>query len=79
MDLFDALNDKSLSEESTAAAREMAANAIREAEETIRRMDDELLARMQTPEARAGMMAAFHATPEELGKAAVEGARRGRA
>jgi antitoxin Phd len=33
---------------------------------------DELLARMQTPEAREGAKKAFDATPEELGKAAVE-------
>jgi len=37
---------------------------------------DGLLAKMQTPAARAGMHAAFHATPKELGKAAVAAARR---
>ena len=37
---------------------------------------DGLLARMQIPAARAGMDAAFHATPKELGKAAVAAARR---
>ncbi|HEX5726474.1 MAG TPA: type II toxin-antitoxin system prevent-host-death family antitoxin [Longimicrobiaceae bacterium] len=37
---------------------------------------DELLARMQTPEARAGMRDAFAASPDELGRAAVEAARR---
>ncbi len=37
---------------------------------------DGLLARMQTPAARAGMNAAFHATPKELGKAAVSAARK---
>jgi antitoxin Phd len=37
---------------------------------------DGLLARMQTPAARAGMKAAFHATPEELGNAARSVARR---
>jgi antitoxin Phd len=37
---------------------------------------DSLLARMQTPRARAGMKAAFHASPEQLGKAAVAMARR---
>jgi len=37
---------------------------------------DGLLARMQTPSARAGMNAAFHATPKELGKAAVAAARK---
>lgn len=40
---------------------------------------DEMLAQMQTPEAAAAMEAAFQATPEELGRAAVEGARRRRA
>jgi len=37
---------------------------------------DELLARMQTPEAREGAEKAFKATPEELGKAAVEQAKK---
>ena len=37
---------------------------------------DALLARMQTPEARAGMDAAFHASPEQLGKAALAAARK---
>ena len=37
---------------------------------------DGLLARMQTPKALAGMNAAFHATPKELGKAAVAAARK---
>ena len=37
---------------------------------------DGLLARMQTPAARAGMNAAFHATPKELGKTAVTAARK---
>jgi antitoxin Phd len=37
---------------------------------------DALLARMQTPRARAGMKAAFAATPKELGKAAVAAARK---
>jgi len=37
---------------------------------------DALLARMQTPEARAGMQAAMEASPEELGKAAVRAARK---
>jgi hypothetical protein len=39
---------------------------------------DELLDRMQTPTARMGMEAAFHATPAELGEAAVKAARRQR-
>lgn len=36
---------------------------------------DTLLATMQTPEAKAGVDAAFDATPEELGAAAVKAAR----
>lgn len=36
---------------------------------------DELLLRMQTPKARAAMKAAFHASPKQLGKAAVAAAR----
>lgn len=36
---------------------------------------DELLATMQTPQAKAGVAAAFDATPEELGTAAVKAAR----
>jgi antitoxin Phd len=36
---------------------------------------DKLLATMQTPEAKAGVAAAFAATPEELGAAAVKAAR----
>ncbi len=37
---------------------------------------DAMVAQMQTPEARAARSAAFHASPEELGAAAVEYARR---
>lgn len=37
---------------------------------------DDLLARMQTSQSRAGMRAAFNATPSQLGRAAVEAARR---
>ena len=37
---------------------------------------DALLARMQTPKARAGMKAAFAASPKQLGKAAVAAARK---
>lgn len=37
---------------------------------------DALLARMQTSKARAGMKAAFAASPKQLGKAAVEAARK---
>lgn len=39
---------------------------------------DGLLARMQTPEARAGMAAAFSASPAELGHAAVDAANKPR-
>jgi prevent-host-death family protein len=37
---------------------------------------DALLTRMQTPRARAGMKAAFAASPKELGRAAVAAARK---
>lgn len=37
---------------------------------------DGMLKRMQTPAARAGMKAAFNATPKELGKAALAAARK---
>jgi antitoxin Phd len=37
---------------------------------------DALLDRMQTPESRAGMQAAFDASPEQLGQAALEFARK---
>ena len=37
---------------------------------------DAMLARMQTPRARARMKAAFQASPKELGKAAITAARR---
>jgi antitoxin Phd len=37
---------------------------------------DALLESMQTPEARTGVDAAFNATPEALGQAAVKAARR---
>jgi antitoxin Phd len=36
---------------------------------------DALLERMQAPRSKAGMAAAFDATPEELGRAAVKAAR----
>ncbi len=36
---------------------------------------DDLLATMQTPEAKAGVASAFNATPQELGAAAVKAAR----
>ena len=44
--------------------------------DTLREEFDALLARMQTPEARSGMQAAFDATPVQLGKAAVAAARK---
>jgi len=37
---------------------------------------DELLAGMQTPKARKGRKAAFNASPGQLGRAAVKGARK---
>jgi antitoxin Phd len=37
---------------------------------------DAMLARMQTPKARAGMKVAFGASPKELGRAAVAAARK---
>ena len=37
---------------------------------------DELLANMQTPKSRKGMKAAFNASPAQLGRASVKGARR---
>jgi len=51
-------------------------NAHRAELETLSEEFDGLLARMQTPAARAGMSAAFRATPKELGKAAVAAARK---
>jgi antitoxin Phd len=42
----------------------------------LSRKHDAMLARMQTPAARRGMKAAFNASPKQLGKAAVEFARR---
>ena len=37
---------------------------------------DELVAKMQTPEAQAGALAAFNATPKELGELAARAATR---
>jgi prevent-host-death family protein len=54
-------------------------NAHRAELETLSEEFDGLLARMQTPAARGGMKAAFHAAPKELGKAAVAAAARKRA
>lgn len=55
-------------------------NAFTEAtERTLDRLSDEfdaLLARMQTPKARAGMKAAFGASPKQLGRAAITAARK---
>ena len=44
--------------------------------DTLNSEFDALLARMQTAKARAGMKAAFNASPKQLGKAAVAAARR---
>ena len=51
-------------------------NAHKAELDTLSEEFDGLLARMQTPGTRAGMNAGFHATPKELGKAAVAAARR---
>ncbi len=44
--------------------------------DTLNHEFDALLARMQTAKARAGMKAAFSASPKQLGKAAVSAARK---
>jgi len=44
--------------------------------DTLSREFDALLARMQTPAARAGMRSAFDSSPKELGEAAVAAARK---
>jgi len=46
--------------------------------DTLSNQFDAMLSQMQTPRARAGMRAAFNASPEELGKAAVAVARKRR-
>ena len=51
-------------------------NAHRAELEALSAEFDTLLARMQTPAARAGMKAAFRATPKELGRAAAAAARK---
>ncbi len=51
-------------------------NANRVRLDTLTGEFDALLARMQTPAARAGMKAAFDASPKQMGKAAVTAARR---
>lgn len=50
--------------------------ATRSRLDTLNDEFDALLARMQTPKARAGMKAAFSASPKQLGKAAVAAARK---
>ena len=52
------------------------ANANRIKLDTLSGEFDALLARMQTPAARAGMKAAFDASPKQMGKAAVALARK---
>lgn len=49
----------------------------RERLDFLTRRYDALVARMQTPEAVAGVDALFSATPEELGRAAVAAAKHG--
>lgn len=44
--------------------------------DTLSKQFDALLARMQVPKARAGMKAAFDASPKQLGRAALAVARR---
>jgi prevent-host-death family protein len=44
--------------------------------DTLREDFDAMLERMQSPKARTGMKAAFAASPQELGKAAVNAARK---
>jgi antitoxin Phd len=44
--------------------------------DTLNSEFDSLLAQMQAPAARAGMEAAFNASPKEMGKAAVALARK---
>ena len=51
-------------------------NANRIKLDTLSGEFDALLARMQTPAARAGMKAAFDASPKQMGKAAVRVARK---
>jgi prevent-host-death family protein len=51
-------------------------NAHRVALEMLSDEFDKLLARMQTPATRNGMKAAFHATPKELGQAALAAAHK---
>lgn len=53
-------------------------NARSESLDALSAKFEGLLERLQTPAAREGLEAAFHATPEELGRAAVEAARRRR-
>ncbi|HEX4497837.1 MAG TPA: type II toxin-antitoxin system Phd/YefM family antitoxin [Thermoanaerobaculia bacterium] len=53
-------------------------NARSKTLETLSTSFDDLLERLHKPGARKAMDAAFHATPEELGRAAVEAAKRRR-
>lgn len=57
---------------------ESLSSARAETLESLSSKFDGLLDRMQTPAARKGMEAAFHASPEALGRAAVKAARRRR-
>jgi prevent-host-death family protein len=52
------------------------ANGAMRALDTLRDEFDALYARMQTPKARRAMKAAFAASPQQLGKAAVAAARK---
>jgi len=52
------------------------ADTPRRALDTLSGEFDAMLARMQTPRARARMKRAFEASPKELGKAAVKAARK---
>lgn len=51
-------------------------NAPAEALDELSRQFEDLLESMQTPESRKGVDAAFNATPEALGQAAVKSVRR---
>ena len=57
---------------------ESLSSARAEALDSLSARFDDLLDRMQTPAARKGMEVAFHASPEELGRAAAKAARRRR-
>jgi prevent-host-death family protein len=55
---------------------ESLSSARAETLDALRSKFDGLLERMQTPEAKKGIRAAFNASPEALGRAAVEAAKR---